>query len=451
MAGIVAAVLSSAAMRQRLDRLALIATGRLRPGTQDRVMGALRPVLWRGDNVECPICGGHFERFLPYWNRDYCRCPRCDSHERHRALWLYLQRRTDLLTARHELLHLAPEPSIAEHLRARPNLGYVSADLDSPLAMLHFDIQDIPFKAGTFDAVICGHVLTEVPDDRLAMREMKRVLQPGGWAIVMAAVEPDRAETYEDPSITDPEARRAAFLERPQRPPLRHRLRRPPGRGRLRGRGDPVPAGARRRRHPPLRPASGGSDLSLSRRPFVEFADAMRNPRDFVKPLAVGAPDPIRDIPVTPSRMIHFFDPSNEKIVGKLPDLAQKADILLGNLEDAIAVDNKDAAAPGLVKVGKEIDLGDTALWTRVNSLESPWVLDDITTLVTEIGDKLDVIMVPKVEGAVGHPLRRPAARPARGQRRPRAADPRPRDPRDRPGVVEPRGDRHRLARACRA
>ena len=97
--------------------------------------------------------------------------------------------------------------------------------------------------------------------------------------------------------------------------------------------------------------------------------------------------------------MIHFFDPSNEKIVGKLPDLATKSDILLGNLEDAIAVENKEAARAGLVRVGKEVDLGETALWTRVNSLESPWVLDDITTLVTEIGDRLSVIMVPKVEG----------------------------------------------------
>ncbi|MEA2356955.1 MAG: malyl-CoA/(S)-citramalyl-CoA lyase [Solirubrobacteraceae bacterium] len=125
----------------------------------------------------------------------------------------------------------------------------------------------------------------------------------------------------------------------------------------------------------------------------------MRNPRDFAKPLAVGAPDPLLEIPVTPSRMIHFFDPSNEKIVGKLPDLAQKADILLGNLEDAVAVDNKEAARAGLVRVGREVDLGETALWTRVNSLESPWALDDITTLVTEIGDRLSVIMVPKVEG----------------------------------------------------
>ncbi len=126
----------------------------------------------------------------------------------------------------------------------------------------------------------------------------------------------------------------------------------------------------------------------------------MRHPRDFFKPMATGAPDPLTEIPFPPSRMIHFFDASNEKMRSKLPDIAQKTDILLGNLEDAVPVDNKEAARAGLVTVGKEIDLGSTQLWTRVNSLESPWVLDDLTTLVTEIGDKLDVIMVPKVEGA---------------------------------------------------
>ncbi len=126
----------------------------------------------------------------------------------------------------------------------------------------------------------------------------------------------------------------------------------------------------------------------------------MRNPRDFFKPLATGAPDPVVDVPFTASRMIHFFDPSNEKIVGKLPELATKADVLLGNLEDAVAVESKEPAREGLVRVGKEVDLGDAALWTRVNSLESPWVLDDLTRLVTEIGDRLDVVMIPKVEGA---------------------------------------------------
>jgi malyl-CoA/(S)-citramalyl-CoA lyase len=125
----------------------------------------------------------------------------------------------------------------------------------------------------------------------------------------------------------------------------------------------------------------------------------MRHARDFFAPLAIGAPEPLREIPLTPSRMIHFFDPSNEKLVGKLPDIAARADIVLGNLEDAIAVENKEAAREGLVRVGRELDLGGTALWTRVNALESPWALDDITTLVSEIGDVLEVIMVPKVEG----------------------------------------------------
>ena len=126
----------------------------------------------------------------------------------------------------------------------------------------------------------------------------------------------------------------------------------------------------------------------------------MRNPRDFAKPLAVGAPDPLLEIPVRPSRMIHFFDASNEKMAAKVPDMAKQADILLGNLEDAVPVDRKEAAREGLVRVGQTVDFGDTQLWTRVNSLDSPWVLDDLLRLVGEIGDKLDVIMVPKVEGA---------------------------------------------------
>jgi malyl-CoA/(S)-citramalyl-CoA lyase len=125
----------------------------------------------------------------------------------------------------------------------------------------------------------------------------------------------------------------------------------------------------------------------------------MRSPRDFFKPLAIGAPAPVREIPVKPSRCIHFFDPSNPKMAAKLPELAKQADILLGNLEDAIAADKKLEAREGLVKVGREVDLGDTPLWTRVNSLDSPWALDDLTTLVGAIGNRLDVVMVPKVEG----------------------------------------------------
>ena len=125
----------------------------------------------------------------------------------------------------------------------------------------------------------------------------------------------------------------------------------------------------------------------------------MRSPKDFFRPLAVGAPAPVHDIPFRPSRMIHFFDPSNEKMAAKVPSIAAKVDIILGNLEDAIQADRKEAAREGLVTIAGSTDFGDTQLWTRVNSLDSPWALDDLTRLVSAIGDKLDVIMVPKVEG----------------------------------------------------
>ncbi|MFF3560158.1 HpcH/HpaI aldolase/citrate lyase family protein [Streptomyces sp. NPDC002574] len=126
----------------------------------------------------------------------------------------------------------------------------------------------------------------------------------------------------------------------------------------------------------------------------------MRSAKDFFRPLAVGAPAPVREVPFRPSRMIHFFDPSNEKMAAKVPAIAPTVDVLLGNLEDAVAADRKEAARAGLVAIGKSTDFGDTQLWTRVNSLDSPWALDDLITLVTEIGDRLDVVMVPKVEGA---------------------------------------------------
>jgi len=125
----------------------------------------------------------------------------------------------------------------------------------------------------------------------------------------------------------------------------------------------------------------------------------VRNPKDFFAPLAVGAPAPLREIPVRPSRMVHFFDPSNVKMAAKVPDLAGDVDVLLGNLEDAVQADRKEAAREGLVRIAGSVDFAGTQLWTRVNSLDSPWGLDDLLTLVPAIGGALDVIMVPKVEG----------------------------------------------------
>jgi malyl-CoA/(S)-citramalyl-CoA lyase len=130
-----------------------------------------------------------------------------------------------------------------------------------------------------------------------------------------------------------------------------------------------------------------------------------RSPKDFFRPLAVGAPEPLREVPARPSRAIHFFDPSNAKMAAKVPQMVGTVDVLLGNLEDAVKADNKEAARHGLVQIAKDTAAlgggsGPTQLWTRINALDSPWVLDDLTTLVAEIGDRLDVVMVPKVQGA---------------------------------------------------
>ena len=130
-----------------------------------------------------------------------------------------------------------------------------------------------------------------------------------------------------------------------------------------------------------------------------------KSPKDFFAPLAVGAPAPLREIPARPSRAIHFFDPGNPKMAAKVPDMVGTVDVLLGNLEDAVKAENKEAARAGLVEIGKDVAnlgsaSGPTQFWTRINALDSPWVLDDLTTLIPAIGDKLDVIMVPKVQGA---------------------------------------------------
>lgn len=125
----------------------------------------------------------------------------------------------------------------------------------------------------------------------------------------------------------------------------------------------------------------------------------MRPARDFFKPLAAGAPAPVTEIPFKPSRVIHFFAPHNEKMVSKLPETISNVDIILGNLEDAIPMTDKKAARDGLIKVANELNFGSTQLWTRVNSLDSPWFLDDMIEIVTNAGDKFDVIMIPKVEG----------------------------------------------------
>lgn len=126
----------------------------------------------------------------------------------------------------------------------------------------------------------------------------------------------------------------------------------------------------------------------------------MKLPRRFFEPLAIGAPQPMRQLPVRLERMIHFVPPHIEKLRAKVPEIAAQVDVVLGNLEDAIPLESKVDARRGFIAMAKATDFGSTGLWVRVNSLNSPWILDDLTEIVTEIGDKLDVVMAPKIEGA---------------------------------------------------
>ena len=185
-----------------------------------RIAGISVPVLgwfYIGRGVECPVCGTRRRKFLPYGYvapRADALCPSCLSLERHRLLWLYLTRETDLLTDFPRTLHIAPEVCIMRHLK--PHFAghpgqYVTADLESPLADLHFDVQQIPLADDSVDVILCNHLLEHVADDRRALHELYRILKPGGWGILLSPVEPDYEQTYEDDSITDPDERTRIF------------------------------------------------------------------------------------------------------------------------------------------------------------------------------------------------------------------------------------------------
>ena len=125
----------------------------------------------------------------------------------------------------------------------------------------------------------------------------------------------------------------------------------------------------------------------------------MKAPRKYFEPLAIGAPAPLRDLPARLERMIHFVPPHIEKMRAKVGDLVNQVDVVLGNLEDAIPIESKQAAREGFIAMAGQVDFGATGLWVRVNALNSPWLIDDLTRFVAEVGNKLDVVMAPKIEG----------------------------------------------------
>lgn len=144
-------------------------------------------------------------------NRPNARCPSCGARDRHRLLWHFLENKTNLLSDRLRILHFAPERALEKKLKRRPNLDYVSTDLDRPRAMVKADITDLPWSDDSFDVILYSHVLEHVVADRKAMSELYRVLKPGGWAVVLVPIDFRRTETFEDPTIVEPRDRERVF------------------------------------------------------------------------------------------------------------------------------------------------------------------------------------------------------------------------------------------------
>lgn len=178
----------------------------------------VRPFLalyYRGNRFEDPIDGRRYRKLMPYGyegrQRPNALAPGSLSLERHRLLWLFLKKETAFFTAQQKMLHVAPEQCFYGRFRKMKNLDYLTADLDSPIADVKMDIHDIQYPDDSFDVIFCNHVLEHVTDDQQCMRELRRVLRPGGLAIMQVPFEKGRAKTDEDPSITDPEERIRRF------------------------------------------------------------------------------------------------------------------------------------------------------------------------------------------------------------------------------------------------
>ena len=171
-------------------------------------------IAYKGNNVECTVCSSTFKKFLPYGrfiSRDNALCPSCLSLERHRLMWLYLKEQSIFFKDNLKVLHIAPEYCFIKRFNKLDNLDYYSADIESPLARVKLDVMDIPFDDETFDVIFCNHVMEHVDDDIKAMKELHRVLKPGGWGIIQSPINIKRDKTYEDKSITDHAEREKHF------------------------------------------------------------------------------------------------------------------------------------------------------------------------------------------------------------------------------------------------
>lgn len=177
------------------------------------------PILYKGNKVECPVCEKTFSKFLSYGSevahRENVLCPYDLTLERHRLMWLYLRNESNFFSAQHlNVLHIAPEQCFIQLFKKQQNLNYLTGDLESPIADIHFDLHQIPLEDNRFDVVFCNHVMEHVDDPIQCMKEIHRVMKSGGWAIMQVPQDMSRAATYEDSNITSAAEREKHFWQK---------------------------------------------------------------------------------------------------------------------------------------------------------------------------------------------------------------------------------------------
>lgn len=183
------------------------------------IFSKIAPLIYYGNKYEDPISGKTYRKFLPYGyggraKRNNVLCPGSLSLERHRLLWLYLKEKTDFFAKQHKMLHIAPEQCFYKLFKAQKNLDYTTGDYNSPIADIHFDLHNAPFKDNTFDVIFCNHVLEHVNDANQCMRELYRIMKPGGWGVFQVPLDTNRTTTLEDDSIVTEEDREKHYWQK---------------------------------------------------------------------------------------------------------------------------------------------------------------------------------------------------------------------------------------------
>lgn len=179
----------------------------------------IAPFVYKGNKVECPVCNRSYSKFLSYGSsiahRENVLCPGDLTLERHRLMWLYLKDHSDFFTNNKlNVLHIAPEQCFHQRFKQQQNLNYLTGDLVSPIADIHFDLHQIPLEDNRFDVIFCNHVLEHVEDAHQCMRELYRVMKPGGWGIMQVPQDFEREITFEDPTIISEEDRERYYWQK---------------------------------------------------------------------------------------------------------------------------------------------------------------------------------------------------------------------------------------------